>query len=205
MMTDVLFCVAVLLAAGGATADEPLTWQRVDAAEKEAVDLRREVRRLQLAAEDDEKRISMYRTQIDLLTDRRADIPRTTVAERLVKRLFAEERFVLDNRADGAPLVDRRFLDVPAGRKYRLRFAVRLDELKGSWGVKCGCLVTVRNGGHRWKSAMIGCQPFGWRDISLDVEVPGESTLDFSLGFGSGKGRLEWSDLRIYELTEETK
>lgn len=179
-----------------------LTRQVVDAAEADVAEHLRENRRLKIETDDLEKEARMLRTQIDLLTGKRIHPPRTIVRERLVKRLFENDYFTVDNRKDGKSVLDRRFLDIPAGRKYRLRFAVELNELKGSWGAHCSCAIQIKDANGRYPSAMIGCQPFPRRDVELDIDVPQDATVAFRIGFGSGRGMLKWGDLRIYEVTE---
>ena len=185
--------------------EKVLTYQEVDAAEAEVRSVFREARKLHLQSADEENRLLMYQTQIDLLTGKRTSIPRTTVEERLVLRVLEGERVVVDNRKDGRPLLDRRFLDLKPGHKYRLRLFVQLDSLKGSWGVMCGCSVAVKDGNCFSPRTNLGCQPFSWREVSFDIEMPEDSETTFRIGFNSGTGCLSWGDLRVYELLEVAK
>jgi len=137
----------------------------------------------------------------DLMSGRRTEPPRKQVVERVVLR-FCEQPVTLDNRTTGKVEVYKKWLDLPAGKRYRVRAMLEIREISGTGNFKFGAMVTRSGTSPDWPAAGIGGQPVAEREVHFDCFCPEGGNVLFLLGFESGKGVATFHDVRVCELTE---
>ena len=194
-----LVLVALLFAAGCPAAPAEVEVREVEAKarklERELSDIRAENRVL-------EGRREALSVTAELISGRRTEPPRKQVVEKPVLNL-CEQPVTLDNRESGKAEVYKRWLELPSGRRYRVRAKLEIREIAATKKFKFGAMVKEPGKSANWPTASVGAQTFAEKDLSFDFFCPEEGQALLLIGFESGKGLAVFRDVRVCELAEE--